>query len=405
MAHAAFLLLLVNCLVAVPVAIYCLEVLAALNWPPRKHTPSPPVLPRPRVAVLIPAHNEGSNLVPTVQDVLAQVRSGDRVCVVADNCSDDTAAVARSAGAEAVERHDLLARGKSYALEFGLRHLADDPPEVVIIVDADCRLGENAIDRLVGACLATGRPVQASYVILAPDQAGAGMRIAEFAQIVKNRLRPRGLQLLGFPCHLSGSGMALPWKAARAVDFANGEAVEDLKLGLDLTAAGYPPVFCPSAEVFSFFPVSVAGAATQRQRWQHGHLRMILLSARRLLTGAMQGNAGLVALTLDLMVPPLTLLVLVLGALLLAGSAAAVAGATPLVFALPAISSIFFAGATLAAWLAFDRRLSASGIMKPLFGFIVERSALYPSFLTKGRSVAWVRTERANGTEQAPPSR
>ena len=72
--------------------------------------------------------------------------AGDRLIVVADNCSDDTAAVASSAGAETVERNEPAKIGKGYALDHALRHLALDPPAVVICVDADCIVSEGAID-------------------------------------------------------------------------------------------------------------------------------------------------------------------------------------------------------------------------------------------------------------------
>lgn len=62
--------------------------------------------------------------------------------MVADNCTDDTARLASAAGAEVIERHDALLRGKGYALDFGVRHLAQQPPDVVIVVDADCQVAE-----------------------------------------------------------------------------------------------------------------------------------------------------------------------------------------------------------------------------------------------------------------------
>lgn len=393
------LLLLANWVVAGLTMVFCVQVLTALLWRAPHPKRSLMATQRPRVAVLIPAHNEDAHLVPTVRDVLAQLRDGDRICVVADNCSDRTAEYAHGAGAEVVERYDPVARGKSYALDFGIRYLSDDPPEIVIIVDADCRLGESTIDHLVETCCTTGRPVQGCYIILAPEGAGAGVRIAEFAQVVKNRLRPRGYQALGLPCQLAGSGMALPWPAVCAVNLANGEAVEDLKLGLDLTAAGFPPIFCADAEVTSFFPTSATSAANQRQRWQHGHLRMIILSIPRLLTGAVHGNKHLVALTLDLMVPPLTLLLLTLTVLLSVGIAGVSLGTTSMLVALPASSLAFLLSVTLAAWLSFERRPPAAGGLRALASFIAERSVLYPRFLATARSVAWVRTQRENVNE------
>src|SRR5262245_59099720 len=72
---------------------------------------------RPRLAVLVPAHNESAGLLPALHVIQALLRAADRLLVVADNCSDDTAAIARAAGAEVAERNDLNRIGKGYALD------------------------------------------------------------------------------------------------------------------------------------------------------------------------------------------------------------------------------------------------------------------------------------------------
>ena len=74
-------------------------------------------------------------------------------------------------------------------------------------------------------------------------------QVAEFAWRVKNMARPLSLTALGLLCQLVGTGMAFPWALIRSVDLGSGQIVEDLKLGLDLAGAGYPPGFCPDAIV------------------------------------------------------------------------------------------------------------------------------------------------------------
>ena len=89
--------------------------------------------------------------------------------------------------------------------------------------------------------------------------------------------------------------------------------MEDLKLGLDLAAAGHPPLFCPSARISSEFATTIQGADVQRTRWERGHVGTILASGPRLLFMAVaRGNLGLLALTLDMAVPPLSVLTLML---------------------------------------------------------------------------------------------
>ena len=117
-----------------------LEISAALILAPRKNALDLHENNR-RLAVLLPAHNEGAGVVSTIADVKAQLTPRDRLVVIADNCTDDTAKIAAAAGAEVLERHEPTKVGKGYALDFGIRHLSLDPPEIVIVIDADCKVG------------------------------------------------------------------------------------------------------------------------------------------------------------------------------------------------------------------------------------------------------------------------
>ena len=113
------LLLAGTALLVLPALLLLVQIVLALRQPPPL-----PAQPRPaRIAVLIPAHNEGHGVRATIMQTLSQLGPDDRVLVVADNCNDDTAAQARLVGAEVVERHDAERRGKGYALDFGVRHL------------------------------------------------------------------------------------------------------------------------------------------------------------------------------------------------------------------------------------------------------------------------------------------
>ncbi len=152
MTFISFLIAALSALLAVPTAVFIIQVIAAVFLPQPDQPASPGTLVRQRVAMLVPAHNESSGILPTLADLKAQMRIGDRLLVVADNCTDDTATVAAAAGAEVVERNEPEKTGKGYALAWGLRHLAADPPEAVIVIDADCRVADGMIDRLTASC-------------------------------------------------------------------------------------------------------------------------------------------------------------------------------------------------------------------------------------------------------------
>lgn len=383
-------MLLVLALLALPVAVLAVQIVLA----GRARASAFPAVVRPRLAVLMPAHDEALLIQRSVAAVLPQLQPGDRLLVVADNCSDDTAVLARAAGAEVIERQDVERRGKGYALDFGRAHLVADAPELVIILDADCEPGEQALQCLAEICAASGRPTQALYLMRAPAGAGLKLRIAEFAWRVKNRLRPAGWAALGLPCQLMGSGMAFAWRDLVAIELATGHLVEDLKMGLDLCRLGRPPLFCPQAQVFSDFPASEEGIASQRTRWEHGHLGVILAEVPRLLAESLRrGDLALLALTLDLLVPPLALLtLLVLLALGMAGLWLLFGGqGAPLVLAF--VLALAMGTSVLLAWWRCGRDLLALGTLLYAPVYALKKIPLYLGFLVK-RQVEWVRSRR-----------
>ena len=352
---------------------------------------------RPHLAVLMPAHNEAAGILEALNSVLPQLAAEDRLVVVADNCSDDTATVAAAAGAHVLQRNDPNRRGKGFALDFGIRHLEADPPEVVVIVDADCTLGPDCLTRLAITCAWAMRPVQASYLMHSPPGSGLKTRLAELAWLVKNQARPLGYWRLGLPCQLMGTGMAFPWAQIRAAPLASGHIVEDLQLGLDLACSGTPPLFCPQAVVSSTFPVDADGMATQRTRWEHGHLGVIGSQGPRLFWQALKRRQPqLLAMVFDLCVPPLAslALLLVLGLavaivlLLLGGSA------KPLALALLAIA--LFAVAILQTWWRFGRHIVSLNELLTVPGYILAKLPIYARLL-KERQAEWVRTKRDDG--------
>jgi cellulose synthase/poly-beta-1,6-N-acetylglucosamine synthase-like glycosyltransferase len=374
----------------VPVSVVCLQVLMALPaYRPREM----PRDRRPAVAILIPSHNEALGIGGTVRSIAQQLAAGDRLVVVADNCADDTAAIAAAAGAEVIERKDQARRGKGYALDFGVRHLECKPSEVVIIVDADCQVGVGTIDRLARVCGQSARPVQALYQMHSPAGAGLNTRIAAFAWLVKTQVRPLGYHRLGLPCQLMGTGMAFPWSVVSTTSLASGHIVEDLNLGIQLARCGAAPLFCPEALVTSYFPATAEGMKSQRTRWEHGHLGLILGAPRLFVEAIAQRNAKLVALVLDLCVPPLALLMLLVLTVVAASAVffAATAAALPLWLGTAAL--VMLAVAVLLCWGRYGRRvISLSSLAYAPF-YALWKIPLYLKFVVR-RQVEWVRSKR-----------
>jgi cellulose synthase/poly-beta-1,6-N-acetylglucosamine synthase-like glycosyltransferase len=191
-----------------------------------------------------------------------------------------------------------------------------------------------------------------------------------------------------------GTGMIFPWDVICSAPLASGNLVEDLKLGLDLAATGKAAHFFPFVTVTSEFPVSVKGTDSQRQRWVQGHIGMILKAVPRLLFLAItRRNLDLLVLTLDLAVPPLSLLELLLVGIFLLTSLAALSGLSSAPLIIATANVLVFGLAIVFAWLKFGRDiLPAQAVLSisPLRKF-----RLYGQILLGRAAVQWVSTDRA----------
>ncbi len=352
-----------------------------------------------KLAVLIPAHNESALIGQTLRILLQQVQPGQRIVVVADNCSDNTAQIARDAGVEVIERTDTVRRGKGYALEAGINYLRSQPPTLVVVVDADTEVATGTLNALGHETLRTGRPTQAIYLLNPPPSAGVKDWIATFAFRVRNLVRPLGQSGLGLPCQLMGTGMALPWDTLSQLTLGSSNLVEDMQLGVDFALAGHPPLYCVTGKVLSDFPDSANAQLTQRQRWEQGHLMTIARQAPRLFSAAFKKfRLDLLGMAMDLSVPPVALLMAILFGLvgLCAITFLVSQLAWPLIWALT-LSVLMGIGVFL-AWAGFARDIPLSVLMS-VPGYILWKLPMYLA-LSRGKGQSsWVRTERP---DQAP---
>ena len=359
---------------------------------------------RPRIALLVPSHDEETSIAATVAALRADLAETDRLLVVADNCSDGTAQAAAAAGAEVIERHDPSRHGKGYALAFGVEHLSKLPPDVVVIVDADCRVSADGPEQLARVAARTGRPVQAEYLLTLPPKPDARSALSGLAFLVRNLVRPRGLHRLGLPCQLTGSGMAFPWPMLRDAPPLRANLVEDMVLGIELALAGTPPILCSAVAVSSALPEPGRVQLRQRRRWEHGHLSTLLLRGPHLLlVGVARRKVALVAMALDLMVPPLALLASAIAGLSLVAGGAVWAGASagPLLLCLTGGTLVLIA--VLSAWWRFGRHLVSARTFAAVPFYVLWKMPLYLGFFLRGRHKRWERTSRTTEVEAKRP--
>jgi cellulose synthase/poly-beta-1,6-N-acetylglucosamine synthase-like glycosyltransferase len=376
----------------IPAMVFAAQILASL---PRLRARRPASGRRPSVAVIVPAHDEAGVIAATIAALRAQLLAGDRLLVVADNCTDQTAAIAARAGAETVERHDPRRRGKGFALDFGVRHLArTGAREIVVVVDADCIVGDGAIDTITRLSATRGVPVQAAYLLASPPGAPATSRIAAFTSMVKTVGRPLGWMRLGGPCQLMGTGFAIPWRLLAGVNLASGALAEDLKLGMDLALAGAAPRYCPQVAVRSVLPESQSSRRAQQTRWEHGHLAMMRAYAPRLFRRAVRTrDIGLAALALDLCVPPIVALALANGVVLALAAAWAIAlGRIGPLLAAGTVAGLLCMALVL-AWWRWGKGLVGVRDLGAVPRFVLGKLPILLRFVCNPQ-VEWVRTDR-----------
>lgn len=387
-----FALLVFGLLTAVPVVFLAIQAGAALL--PARRSGSLRSAPCPRFIVVMPAHDEEAIIGRSIASILPQIPPAGRLLVVADNCSDGTAQIASDAGADVAIRQDVTHLGKGHALAHGVRSLTVDPPQVVIIIDADCEAMPGALELLARRCVATGRPVQARYAMLPPPSPGPADKISRLAWTIRTYVRPLGSARLGWPCQLMGSGMALPFDLAARLDLATSHLAEDQKFGAELALAGKSPLFCPEAEIVSQLPQGETGRRQQRTRWEHGHLALIGEFFGPLLRRAIsQRNLHLFAFALDLCVPPLTMLAMALLLMETLGLAwfAATGAAAPLLVSSGVLAC--FMAALGVAWWRFGRDIISWRDLAAGPAYCLLRMSSFVRFFLH-RQVHWVRTQR-----------
>jgi cellulose synthase/poly-beta-1,6-N-acetylglucosamine synthase-like glycosyltransferase len=392
-----FFLATIALVLSIPVAVLSVQIVAALL----ARRSGPVSQPRAEkddtstLAVVIPAHDEGENVVPTIRDASVQLGPRGRVIVVADNCSDETAAIARRAGAEVLVRNEPLLVGKGYALSHAVQALANEPPDHVAFVDADCRLSSHMLQRLQDACRRSGRPVQALNLMRQAPDSPIDHRLAEFFWLIRNYVRPLGLQHLGLPVQLLGTGMMFPWRIIASAPLASGHLAEDLNLGIDLARAGHAAIFIPEAGVTSFFPDSEKGTDSQRERWIGGHIRTIGRRIPLLWEAVTTRNWAFFAIVLDVLVPPLSLLGLLLLAVLVASALLAVSAGLTAALIVSVINSVALAAGLFATWLVFGREVCPAGaIFGVVMATLAARVRLYTRLARGNVTRRWVRTDR-----------
>jgi cellulose synthase/poly-beta-1,6-N-acetylglucosamine synthase-like glycosyltransferase len=347
-----------------------------------------------KLTVLIPAHNEALQIGATVRAVAGSryPRERCRIIVIADNCDDETAAVAEEAGALALVRSDPVRRGKGQALDWFLREKQDlySSCDGIVIIDADTVIDADFLGE-VSASLAHEevQVVQGYYGVLnATENWRTALMSAALA--VFHHVRPAGRNRFGGSAGLKGNGMGFRSSVLRKYGWPAYSIVEDLEFGARMLLDGICVHYNPDAVIRAEMAVTRKQAETQRSRWEGGRYEIFRKYAPAFLRmWAASRKFCYFDGFMDLLIPPLSALVLVVVLLLALSLWLFPPAVAPMVLSIASIGLYVVSGlvlrkAPLTVWLY---------LMAAPF-FILWKVPLYLKIIKGGSGGEWVRTKR-----------
>lgn len=367
---------------AIPPLIYLAAVtLAAL-------LPRPPVVhgakPR-RIAIIIPAHNEAL----LIADTVARARELNypieafTVLVIADNCTDETAALARTAGARVLERKGNP--GKGQGLNDALKLLHDEPWDAFLILDADSHLHAQTLYAIDGALTAGAPAVQIRYGVSNPRDS-LRTRAMELSTASFNALRPRGKTALGLSAGINGNGFCLARDTVQRVPYLAHSIVEDIEYHILLLKAGYRVAFLDEVWVKAQMPLGGRGSQVQRVRWERGRIITLRNYAPSFLRDLLAGHPKALDGLIDVLMPPVSLLFLLLLPPAIWGSVWAQALAM-------GGFGVLAAHYALAAW-RYGSLGSAALLLAYIPWYVIWKTWVVLHSLLTERNLPWIRTDR-----------
>jgi len=245
--------------------------------PPRRRTVA-------KVLVLVPAHNEVDTIGNTLNALLSQSRPADRIVVIADNCTDDTAKLARRYRGVTVMETAGNTDKKVGALIQGWRRYQAGY-DFIAGVDADTVLDNRCLEHLEAGLVAepSAGGIMAKYTF---DQrlgvsAGARMLIRmqrfEFASWTMDALRRRKTYVLGGQASLfrADALRAVALQSPTQAPWNPATMVEDMQLTGDLRAMRYSTPVSPDARAYAGPMLTVRSLWHQRRKWDQGMVQLL----------------------------------------------------------------------------------------------------------------------------------
>jgi cellulose synthase/poly-beta-1,6-N-acetylglucosamine synthase-like glycosyltransferase len=371
---------------------------------PRRRTPvASPAAEAQRLLFLVPAHDEELLIEECVRSLVGMDYPADRllVVVIADNCSDRTAELARAAGARVLERADLTLRGKPRALAWALDQLKAEPYDAGIIVDADSVV-EPGFARAVDTLGPLGEDAAQAYFATRNEDENWLTLLAGVLARAKYEVVYPVKDRAGLNCPLTGNGMVFGAGPLKRDGWTAFSLTENWELYGDYTARGRRIVYAHGARLLSQEVRSLGQGRTQRQRWIRGRREALRRFAGPLARSTRIGLLQKLDAILELGLPgPVIHLTLVFGILLLAGLL--LKGTLGAVLATAALLSVapMLAATAIVVW-RHPRRGAVLLAMTRVPAYAVWRIAVALGARAAGRE--WIKTARHDTSSAPRPS-
>ncbi len=271
----------------------------------KKSRPIQNVTPH-RFAVLISARNESVVIGDLLDSIRGQTYPQDLIhtFVIADNCTDDTADIARAHGATVYTRFNDQLVGKGYALHELLGHIRKDYPgafDGYFVFDADNILRPDYIERM-NETFSSGYEITTSY--RNSKNYGANWISAGYALwFLRESQYLNGARMkIGSSCAVSGTGFLFSHKVMEENDgWPFYLLVEDIQFSICSILRGYKIGYCEKAELFDEQPVTFRQSWRQRSRWAKGYFQVMRHYGTKLIGKAAKGSFSALDMSLNIM--------------------------------------------------------------------------------------------------------
>lgn len=231
--------------------------------------------PEKRFAITIAAHNEEEVIAPLIDNL----RNMDYpsalydIFVVADNCTDKTALLARKAGATVFQRYNDKKRGKGYALEwlFAKVFALDKDYDAVVIFDADNLVKDNFLKEMNNK-LCQGEKIVQGYIDSKNPYDTWVTNTFSIAFWLMNRLVQLARFNLNISNTLAGSGMCISCDVLKKIGWGAHSLTEDLEFTMKALLYGIRTSWAHDAVVYDEKPLTFMQSCRQRKRWAQGQV-------------------------------------------------------------------------------------------------------------------------------------